>query len=43
MEEIKQPNQESTRTFGEKENKYLEILEAETIKQKEMKEKVRKR
>ena len=37
------PNQKSTRTFEEKENfKYLRILEADTIKQTEMKEKVRK-
>ena len=34
------PNQESFRTLGGKENyMYLEILEADTIKQAEMKEK----
>ena len=34
------PNQEKIRTFGEKEtNKYLGILEADNIKQVEMKEK----
>ena len=34
------PNQEKIRTLGEKETyKYLEILEADTIKQVEMKEK----
>ena len=37
------PNQEKIRMLGEKENyKYLGILEADTIKQAEMKEKVRK-
>ena len=40
---VEQPNQESIRTFEEKENyKYPGILEAEFIKQIEMKEKVRK-
>ena len=34
------PNQDKIRTLGEKEtNKYLGILEADTIKQAEMKEK----
>ena len=32
MEEIKQPNQECIRKLGGKENDYLEILEADTIK-----------
>ena len=37
------PNQDKIRTFGEKETyKYLDILEADTIKQVEMKEKLRK-
>ena len=37
-------NQEKIRTFGEKETyKYLEIVEADTIKQVEMKEKIKKR
>ena len=37
------PNQEKIRTLGEKETyKYLGILEAETIKQVEMKEKIKK-
>ena len=37
------PNQNKIRTFGEKETyKYLGILEADTIKQVEMKEKIRK-
>ena len=37
------PNQEKIRTLGEKEtNKYLGILEADTIKQEEMKEKIKK-
>ena len=36
-------NQEKIRTFGEKETyKYLGILEADTIKQVEMKEKIKK-
>ena len=35
MERIKQPNQEKIRTLGEKETyKYLEILEADTIKER---------
>ena len=38
-EEIELPNQENIRRIGEKEN-YLGILEAETIKQKEMKKRV---
>ena len=38
---IEQPNQEKIRTVGEKESyKCLEILEADTIKQMEMKEKI---
>ena len=37
------PNQDKIRTLGEKETyKYLGILEADTIKQKEMKEKIKK-
>ena len=40
-EGIKLPNQEKIRMLGEKETcKYLGILEADTIKQMEMKEKV---
>ena len=40
---IEQPNQEKIRTLGEKETyKYLGILEADTIKQAEMKEKIKK-
>ena len=36
-------NQEKIRTLGEKEtSKYLETLEADTIKQVEMKEKIKK-
>ena len=39
-EGMEQPNQECIRTFGEKENyKHLGILEADTIKQAEVKEK----
>ena len=39
-EGIEQPNHEKFRMFGEKEcYKYLGILEADTIKQAEMKEK----
>ena len=34
LEGIEVPNQECIRMFGKKENKYLGILEAETIKQK---------
>ena len=42
-EGIELPNQEKIRTLGEKEtNKYLGILEADTIKQAEMKEKIKK-
>ena len=38
------PNQEKIRTLGEKETfKYLGIFEAVTIKQAEMKEKIKKR
>ena len=37
------PNQDKIRTLGEKEtNKYLGILEADTIKQVEMKDKIKK-
>ena len=37
------PNRESIRIIGEKENyKYLGILDVDTIKQREMKEKLRK-
>ena len=37
------PNQEKTRTLGEKETyNYLGIMEADTIKQVEMKEKIKK-
>ena len=40
---IELSNQECIRTFGEKENyKYLEILEADTIKQLDMEEKSEK-
>ena len=39
VEGIKQPNQECIGTLGEK---YSRILEADTIKQAEMKEKIRK-
>ena len=40
---IEQPNQDKIRTLREKETyKYLGILEADTIKQVEMKEKIRK-
>ena len=43
MEGTEQPNQERIRTLGEKENyKYLPILKEDTIKQVEMKEKIRK-
>ena len=38
------PNQDKIRTLGENEtDKYLEILEADTIKQVEMKDKIVKR
>ena len=44
MKGTKLPNQDRIRTFGEKENyKYLGILETNTIKQAEMKEKNDKR
>ena len=37
------PNQDKIRTFGEKESyKYLGLLEADTIKQVEMKDKIKK-
>ena len=40
---IEPPNQDKIRTLGEKETyKYWGILEAETIKQVEMKEKIKK-
>ena len=40
---IELPNQEKIRTLGEKETyKYLAILEADTIKQVEMKEKIKR-
>ena len=39
---IELPNHDKTRTFGENETyKYLGILEADTIKQVEMKDKIR--
>ena len=39
-DEMKLPNQDKIRTLGEKEtNKYLGILEADTIKQEKIKEK----
>ena len=41
-EGIELPNQESIRTFGEKESKYLGISQADTIKQAELKERIRK-
>ena len=42
MEGIKLPDQEKIRTLGEKETyKYLGILEVDTIKQAEMKEKTK--
>ena len=38
------PNQDKIRTFGENETyKYLGILEADTIKQVQMKDKIKKR
>ena len=44
IEGIEWLNQERIRIFGEKENyKHLEILEADTIKQVEMKENIRKK
>ena len=40
---MEQPNQEEIRTLGEKETyKYMGILEADTIKQQEMKENIKK-
>ena len=40
---MEQPNQDKIRTLGEKKsNTYVKILEADTIKQEEMKEKVKK-
>ena len=40
---IEQPNQDEIRTLGKNEtNKYLGILEADTIKQEEMKDKIQK-
>ena len=40
---IELPNQNKIRTLGEKETyKYLDILEADTIKQVEMKDKIKK-
>ena len=43
MEDIERPNQERIRTLRETEiYKYLGILEAETIKQVEMKKKLQK-
>ena len=43
-EGMEQPNQEKIRMLGEKETyKYLEIQEADTIKQVKMKEKILKR
>ena len=42
VKEIQLPNQESIRTFVEKENyMYMWILEVDIIKQTEMKEKIR--
>ena len=44
MERIELPTKEKIRMSEEKETyKYLEILEADTIKQPEMKEKIKKR
>ena len=40
---VELPNQDNIRTLGEKETyKYLSILEANTVKQVEMKEKIQK-
>ena len=40
---IEQPNQDKIRTFGENETyKYLGILETDTIKQVQMKDKIKK-
>ena len=42
-DEIELPNQDKIRTLGEKETyKYLGILEVDTIKQVEMKDKIQK-
>ena len=42
-DEMELPNQDKIKTFGEKETyKYLDILEVDTIKQVEMKEKIKK-
>ena len=42
-DEMKLPNQDKIRTLGEKETyKYLGILEADTIKKVEMKDKIKK-
>ena len=44
MKGIELPNEDKIRTFGEKEtNKYLEILEVDTIKHAEIREKIKKR
>ena len=41
LDRMEQPNQEKIKTLGEKETyKYLGILEADTIKQAEMKEEI---
>ena len=43
MDGMEQPNQDKIRTLGEKKTyKYLDILEADTIKHEEMKEKIKK-
>ena len=43
IDEMELPSQDKIRTLGEKENyKYLHILEADTIKQVEMKDKIKK-
>ena len=43
MDRMELPNQDKTRMLGENETyKYLGILEADTIKQMEMKEKIKK-
>ena len=44
MKEIEQPSQESIKTPGKKKNsKYLGILEADTLKQADIKEKINKK
>ena len=44
MEGVEQPNQVVIKMLGEKETyKYLEMLETDTIKQEEMKEKIKAR